>query len=76
MGVHTLTLISQWSMDGAPGDLNGGFRSPVDILEIVGGRTTQPPSSPIEQPPVHTESQLLVKRAGDDDWQPLLAALP
>ena len=69
MGVNTLTLISKWSMDGASGDLNGGFRSPVDILEIVGERTTQPPSSTSERPPVQKEGPLLVKRAGEEEWQ-------
>jgi hypothetical protein len=68
MAVNTLTLISEWSMDGASGDLNGGFRSPVDIFEMV-GEQTPPPSSTSERPPVHKESPLLVKRAGEDEWQ-------
>jgi hypothetical protein len=67
-----LALIREWSMEGARSDLQGRFGSLVDINAIVAERSEQPRSdvSPPSQPP------LLLKPAGEDDWQPLLVGVP
>jgi hypothetical protein len=67
-----LALIRKWSMEGALGDLQDRFGLPVDINAIVAERSEEPRSdvSPPTQPP------LLLKPAGEDDWQPFLVVFP
>lgn len=67
-----LALIRKWSMEGARGDLQGRFGSLVDINAVVAERSEEPRNddSPPTQPP------LLLKPAGEDDWQPLLVVAP
>ncbi len=59
--MNTTALIDHWSMDGA-GDLEGHFRSAVDIHAML--------SEPTEASPDHTS--LLVKGPEDEDWRPLV----
>jgi hypothetical protein len=68
--MNTTRLIGQWSMDGARADLRHGFRSAVDIVAVLSGATTEAPLLAVE---VVASDGLLVKPAGGDDWQPLLA---
>jgi hypothetical protein len=69
---NTTALIGAWSMDGARDDLDGRFRSPLDILAIVSARRDEPADevAPPTRPP------LLLKPAGEDDWLPLLVGDP
>lgn len=69
---NTLVLIHEWSMDGARGDLDGRFGSPLDIHALVAERSDEPSGevSPPDRPP------LLMKPAGEDDWRPLLVGVP
>jgi hypothetical protein len=69
---NTLVLIHEWSMDGARGDLDGRFGSPLDIHALVAERSEKPSG---EVPPP-TQSPLLMKPAGEDDWRPLLVGVP
>jgi hypothetical protein len=69
--MNTTRLIGHWSMDGARNDLRQGFRSAVDILAVVSGLTAQPSA---ETGAPQAADGLLVKPAGEGDWQPLLAA--
>ena len=62
---NTLALIREWSMDGADGDLDGCFASPVDIHALVSERSEDSGSEVLPSAP----PPLLLKRAGDDDWQ-------
>lgn len=66
MTENRLALICRWSMDGARGDLDGDFGSPVDIHAIVGERSEESGEPPPAPTPV------LMKTAGEDDWRPLL----
>lgn len=68
--MNTTRLIGHWSMDGARSDLHHGFRSAVDILAVLAGRTTEAPLYPVEGA---ATDGLLVKPAGEGDWQPLPA---
>jgi hypothetical protein len=68
--MNTTRLISQWSMDGARTDLRHGFRSAVDIVAALSGRSNEPAAPTSES--AGTDG-LLVKPAGGGDWQPLLA---
>ena len=72
METNTLVLIHRWSMDGARGDLDGHFASPLDIHAIVAERNEEPVDevAPDGPPP------LLLKGAGEDDWRPLLVGVP
>jgi hypothetical protein len=64
--MNTTRLIAHWSMEGARLDLDGRFHSTVDILDAVAA------SEPtIAAEPSVGSDPLLVKRAGDEDWQPL-----
>jgi hypothetical protein len=63
---NTTRLIGQWSMDGAGTDLHGGFGSAAEIPGAVAEQNDEPVARPNVDP-------LLVKPAGGDDWQPLLA---
>ena len=69
---NTLVLIHRWSMDGARGDFDGHFASPLDIHAIVAERNEEPVDevAPDGPPP------LLLKGAGEDDWRPLLVGVP
>jgi hypothetical protein len=67
-----LALIRKWSMEGARGDLQGRFGSLVDINAIVAERSAEPRSD-VSSP---TQPPLLLKPAGEDDWQPLLVVVP
>jgi hypothetical protein len=69
---NTLVLIHQWSMDGARGDLNGHFASPVDIHAIVAERNEER----VNEVAPHVPPPLLLKGAGEDDWRPLLVGVP
>lgn len=62
---NTLALIREWSMDGAGGDLDGRFASPVDIHAMVSERE-EGQNGEVAPP---TPPPLLLKRAGEDDWQ-------
>ena len=68
---NTTALIGAWSMDGAHGDL-AGFRSALDIHALVAERDAAAAEEvlPLERPP------LLLKRADEEDWEPLPVALP
>lgn len=74
--MNTTALIDQWSMDGAASDIERRFESAVDIIALV----SELPDEPADVPDADDESAeapadtLLVKRAGEDDWQPLVAA--
>ena len=64
---NTTALIGAWSMDGAL-ELEGSFLSAVDINAMVSERSVPEESvTPPERTP------LLMKSAGEDDWQPLPA---
>ena len=69
---NTLVLIHRWSMDGARGDLNGHFASPVDIHAIVAERNEER----VNEVAPHVPPPLLLKGAGEDDWRPLLVGVP
>jgi hypothetical protein len=69
--VNTTRLIGHWSMDGARSDQLHGFGSAVDILALVGGRATEA-AAPADES--LGAGRVLVKPAGEDDWQPLFAA--
>jgi hypothetical protein len=67
---NTLVLIHEWSMDGARGDLDGRFGSPVDIHAVVAERRDEPAEgSPPAPPP------LMLKPAGEDEWRPFLVGV-
>ena len=60
-------------MDGARGDLESHFGSPVDINAAVAARGDETSS---EAAAPHAErTPLLVKAAGASDWAPLLVAV-
>jgi hypothetical protein len=63
--MNTTTLIGQWSMDGARRDLAGRFRSVDDIRGILLGEKSQPAAG--------AAAPLLMKRADEENWRPLLA---
>lgn len=71
-GTNTLALIRQWSMDGADGDLDAHFASPVDIHALVSERGEEP-SIEVPSP---APAPLLLKLAGEDDWRPLFVEVP
>ena len=56
-------------MGGSDRELHGRFHSNVDILAVLSGRDSEP-SVPAPAP---SDQPLLMKRAGDEDWQPLTA---
>lgn len=68
--VSRLALIRQWSMAGAPGDLDGHFGTPPDIHALVAERHEEPGA---EAPPEPGPAPLLMKPAGEDDWQILVS---
>lgn len=61
--MNTTTLIAEWSMRGARRDVAGRFRTIDDI------RTLLARDGKVEAPAAG--AALLVKPAGEDDWQPL-----
>ncbi len=67
--MNTTALISNWSMAGAKQDLERRFAPSADILAAVadGGSEPSGDTTPPDPPP----SNVMVKRAGADDWQPL-----
>ena len=69
---NTLALIRKWSMDGARGDLSGHFASPVDIHAAVAERNEEPRTG-VRAP---AQAPVMMKPAGEDDWRPLLVAVP
>jgi hypothetical protein len=68
---NTLVLIHRWSMDGARGDLDGHFASPLDIHAIVAERNEEP----VNEVAPHVPPPLLLKAADEDDWRPLLVGV-
>lgn len=64
-----MSLVRKWSMAGAVGDLSGRFGSLVDIHALVAERD-EGPSGELPQP---AQAPVLLKRAGEDGWQPLAA---
>ena len=58
-------------MEGARGDLEGRFGPVLDIHAVVAERDEV--QSPAEAAPRSTVDPLLVKAAGDTDWQTLPA---
>jgi hypothetical protein len=67
--VNTTGLITHWSMEGAMHDIDRRFGPAVDILAAVAEPASEPLSETVQ--PAESTSTLLVKRAGDDEWQPL-----
>lgn len=67
--VSRLALIRQWSMAGAPGDLDGRFRTAPDIQAAVAELNEEPRT----QLPPPAQAPLLMKPAGEDDWQLLVS---
>lgn len=61
-----LALIRRWGMDGARDDLGIRFDAAPDLQALTGGRDKPPAGSGLQLP-------VLMKPAGKDDWQPLLA---
>jgi hypothetical protein len=68
MTENRLELIRRWSMAGAPGAVDHDFGSPVDIHAAVGERGDEPEGTTSPAP-----QTVLLKPAGEDGWQPLLA---
>jgi hypothetical protein len=69
--VNTTALITHWTMEGARADLDRGFRPSVDILAAVSELSSDPVVEPASAEAQSQPTPLLVKRAGEDDWQPL-----
>lgn len=69
--MNTTALITHWTMDGARGDLDRRFSPSVDILAAVSELTPEPVEAEVHMDAPAAPSPLLVKRAGDDEWQPL-----
>jgi hypothetical protein len=67
---NTTALIERWSMDGASEDVAARFRPSVDIIAIVGERSSEPSDDEAPRP------GLLMKPAGEEDWRPLLVGMP
>lgn len=67
---NTTALIERWSMDGASDDLASRFRPSVDIIAVVGERSSESSDDAAPQP------ALLMKPAGEEDWRPLLVGMP
>jgi hypothetical protein len=76
--MNTTDLISEWSMDGADRDVAGRFRSTGDFLALFEDERPSAPAADAPLPgndrPTSSHAPLLVKRADEEDWQPL--ALP
>jgi hypothetical protein len=67
--MNTTALIGEWHMGETDRELDGRFHSNVDILAVLSGRDSEP-SVPA---PVPSAQPVLMKRAGDADWEPLTA---
>jgi hypothetical protein len=71
--VNTTDLITHWTMGDDEPDLDRSFAPSVDILAAVSDRSPDPEPDVGSSEPEVARSPLLVKRAGEDDWQPLVA---
>jgi hypothetical protein len=69
--VNTTALITHWTMGDDEPDLDRSFAPSVDILAAVSERSTEPDAEAAPQEAEDHRGPLLVKRAGEDDWQPL-----
>jgi hypothetical protein len=72
--MNTTALITYWTMDGASNDIDRRFGSPVDILALVHGSSTElgvEASSVDVVPSQPNHPPLLVKKAGQDEWESL-----
>jgi hypothetical protein len=69
--VNTTDLITHWTMGDDEPDLDRSFAPSVDILAAVSERSTEAESDVDAPEPDVVRSPLLVKRADEDDWQPL-----
>jgi hypothetical protein len=71
--MNTTALITHWTMDGASNDIDRRFGSPVDILAIVHGSSTElgVEASSVDVVPSQNHPPLLVKKAGQDEWESL-----
>ena len=67
--MNTTGLISNWSMAGAREELQRRYAPATDILAAVAEGDDEPQDDATSAP----QSHVMVKRAGEDDWQPLVA---
>jgi hypothetical protein len=70
--VNTTALITHWSMEGARRDLDVRFGSAVDILATVSEQSRESTDDEASEAPSAPSRPLMVKQAGDDDWEPLV----
>jgi hypothetical protein len=70
--VNTTDLITHWTMGDDEPDLHRSFAPSVDILAAVSERSTEADAEADPPEDEVARSPLLVKRAGEDDWQPLV----
>jgi hypothetical protein len=70
--VNTTDLITHWTMGDDEPDLDWGFAPSVDILAAVSERSTDANAEVDASEDEVARGPLLVKRAGEDDWQPLV----
>jgi len=61
--MNTTTLIAEWTMSGARGDVAARFRSTDDIRTLL---AREPNTAPAQ-----STGSLLVKSADGEDWRPL-----
>jgi hypothetical protein len=64
--MNTTSLIDHWSMSDARRDVAGRFRSLDDIRVTL----VEPAA-----PPALRRSDVLVKQADDEDWEPLVSGV-
>jgi hypothetical protein len=71
--MNTTRLIRNWSMEGALDELNRRFAPPAtDIIAAVAEGESEPAGdAAVTDDPAR--SYVLVKRPGEDDWQPLVS---
>ncbi len=62
--MNTTKLISQWSMGGAPYDVDGRLKATDAIGAVIAG------GEPTSEPPA-AASSLFIKGSDEDGWQPL-----
>lgn len=65
---NRLALIRTWSMAGAREDLGMHFDSPIDLNAIGAGS-----SDAVVELDSSAPAHVLMKPAGEDEWQPLVA---
>jgi hypothetical protein len=65
--MNTTKLIAQWTMSGAPRDVDGRFRATDDIGAVIADNQPTPE-------PTAAASSFLIKGADGDGWQQLKGA--